>query len=151
MQVDEACRGAVRLPPVPESISAARAAVRRALREWDLEALVDTAQLLTSELATNAVLHARTELEVRVERLGERVRVSVLDRSPASAARRRYGLESGTGRGLGLVEALSAAWGTDPVEGWSKGVWFELDLAGVADASEGALYGEDWLALVDDL
>ena len=151
MQVDEACGAVVRLPAAPESIGAARAAVRRALVSCDLEALVETAQLLTSEVATNAVLHARTDFELRVERRGGRVRISVLDGSPALAARRRYGLDSGTGRGLGLVEALSAAWGCERADGWAKATWFELDPDAVPDADEGALYGEDWLSLVDDL
>ena len=151
MQVDEACRAVVRLPATPDSISTARATVRRALRAWDLDALVDTAQLLTSEVATNAVLHARTDFEVRVERRGDRVRVSVLDGSPRRAARRRYGLDSGTGRGLGLVEALSAAWACEPADGWAKVTWFELDPAATPDSDEGLLYGEDWLSLVDDL
>ena len=151
MQVDEACRAVVRLPAAPDSIGAARAALRRTLRDWDLDALVDTAQLLTSELATNAVLHARTDFELRVERRGDRLRVSVLDGSPRTAARRRYGLDSGTGRGLGLVEALSADWGTSSADGWAKAVWFELDPAAVPLDDEGVLYGEDWLSLVDEL
>ena len=143
----------VRLPPAPDSTSRARAAVRRTLTDWQLEHLVDTVTLLVSELTTNVVLHARTEFEVRVERHGDLVRVTVLDRSPRRAARRRYGLQAGTGRGLGLVETLSVAWGCGPAEGgWTKAVWFEISTAPVEDdAGEGALYGEDWLALVDEL
>ena len=151
MAGDDARRVSVRLPAAPDSISTARQVVRETLTAWDLEHLVDAGQLLTSEVATNAVLHARTGFELRVERRDDVVRITVCDGSGRAVARRRYGLEAGTGRGLGLVETMSVAWGTAPVEGWAKGVWFELDLAGVADAHEGALYGEDWLALVDDL
>jgi len=82
------------------------------------------------------------------------VRVTVLDSSPRPPVRRRHGLSAGTGRGLGLVEALAADWGTSgPVDGWAKGVWFRLptDPSQLRDAGEGALYGDDWLAVVADL
>jgi len=151
MTGDDARRVAVRLPAAPDSISSARQVVRGTLADWDLEHLVDAAQLLTSEVTTNAVLHARTDFELRVELRDDVVRFTVCDRSGRAVARRHYGIEAGTGRGLGLVETMSVAWGTTDVDGWAKGVWFDLDLAGVAEADEGALYGEDWLALVDDL
>jgi anti-sigma regulatory factor (Ser/Thr protein kinase) len=153
MAVTGTRRAPLRLLSAPESISAARSNVGEALVAWGLDGLVDSATLLVSEVATNVVLHARTDFEVRVEQRGDRVRVSVSDGSDRSALRRRYGLEAGTGRGLALVETLSAQWGVDPAEApWSKTVWFELDerVAG-EDGLEGALYGEDWLALVDDL
>ncbi len=146
-------RAPVRLRSAPDSVSRARAAVREALSEWGLHDLVDTAALLASEVTTNVLLHARTEFELRVDRQDGRVRVSVSDGSPRPATRRRYGLDAGTGRGLGLVETLSLDWGTEAAAPpWAKTVWFELDEAGAGDEhAEGALYGEDWLALVDDL
>lgn len=146
--------GGVRLPASPESVGGARRAVSRALGDWQLDHLTDTAMLLVSELATNVLLHARTDFEVRAERRDGRLRVTVLDCSPRQAVRRRYGLDAGTGRGLGIVEALSAAWGSGSAEApWAKGVWFELFLEPDAEPepAEGALYGEDWLDLVDDL
>jgi anti-sigma regulatory factor (Ser/Thr protein kinase) len=152
MVVDEA-HVAVRLPAAPDSVSSARRAVRRALDDWHLDHLVDTVTLLVSELCTNVLLHAGTDFEVRAEHGAGRVRVTVFDASAGDAIRRRYGVDSGTGRGLGLVETLSTAWGTCGGDGqWAKGVWFELsDAEQDDDAPEGALYGEDWLALVDDL
>ena len=84
----------------------------------------------------------------------EHVQVTVLDRSPRRPVRRRHGLGASTGRGLGLVEVLADGWGTaDGVDGWSKGVWFLLpsDVDRLPGVDEGALYGEDWLALVADL
>ncbi|HWH30416.1 MAG TPA: ATP-binding protein [Mycobacteriales bacterium] len=143
----------VRLPPVPDSTGRARSAVRRALTDWRLDHLVDTTTLLVSELTTNVVLHARTDFEVQVERRADVVRVTVLDGSSGRAVRRRYGVEAGTGRGLGLVETLSVAWGCSPGRGeWSKAVWFEVPVDGSeTPGEEGALYGEDWLALVDEL
>jgi anti-sigma regulatory factor (Ser/Thr protein kinase) len=144
----------VRLRAAPESIGVARRSVRRSLEGWGLEHLVHVACLLVSELSTNAVLHARTDLEVLVERRAGCVRVTVLDGSPRLAVRRRYGLDAGTGRGLGMVEAMAARWGCeDGPAPWAKGVWFELsdDPAGQEPSPEGALYGEDWLALVKEL
>ena len=144
----------VPLPPGPAGVSAARRRVLAALDGWGLQGLDDTAALLVSELVTNAVLHARGDVEVRVERRADAVRVTVLDRSARRPVRRRHGLEAGTGRGLGLVDTLSSDWGVaDPTDGWAKGVWFELptDPARPPATDEGALYGEDWLALVSHL
>lgn len=142
------------LPGVPGSAAVARSLVRRTLAEWDLRPLTDTAVLLVSELATNAFLHAGTDLEVRVERTRSGVRVSVLDDSPRVAARRRHGPQTATGRGLGMVEALSTAWGSfGPADRWAKAVWFELpaDTAALPKGDEGQLYGDDWLVMVDEL
>jgi anti-sigma regulatory factor (Ser/Thr protein kinase) len=135
---------AVELPGLPQSVSAARRLVVRTLREWDLDALEATAALLVTELATNAVLHARSDLRVQVERRGEVVRVGVSDASPAGPQRRRHGVEAPTGRGLGLVQLLAADWGTEACgqgSSWRKTVWFELptDPRLLAEPAEGAL------------
>ena len=135
-------------------VGQARALVRRTLLDWQLDHLVDNACLLVSELTTNAVLHARTSFAVTVQHTGERVRVTVHDSAAGAPVRRRNGLHAATGRGLGLIETLAADWGTAPSDlGYGKGVWFELatDDSGTEALGEGAVYGEDWLALVDDL
>lgn len=73
----------------------------------------------------NAVHHAGTDAVVRLYRRPARVRVEVRDRSPRLPVRRRYSEHATTGRGLHLVDSLSAAWGVEPaVDG--KVVWFEL-------------------------
>jgi anti-sigma regulatory factor (Ser/Thr protein kinase) len=87
--------------------------------------LVDTATLLVSEVVTNAVLHAGTEIEVALYRAGSRVRIEVADRSPALPAAKGYATDASTGRGLVLLEALVAAWGVEAAPG-GKVVWFEL-------------------------
>jgi hypothetical protein len=132
------------LPALPQSVGAARRLVVRTLREWDLDALEPTAALLVTELATNAVLHARSALLVRVERRGALVRVGVSDTAPTGPQRRRHGVEAPTGRGIGLVQLLSSDWGTDACgdgSTWCKTVWFELptDPRLLADPAEGAL------------
>ncbi|WP_055557383.1 ATP-binding protein [Streptomyces sp. NBRC 110028] len=95
------------------------------------EALVEVATLCTSELATNAFLHAEGDcLTLRVVIEPPRFRVLVYDASAQLPAAAR--LPEGDrlhGRGLGLVAALADAWGTadaDPVGMYAKAVWFEL-------------------------
>lgn len=84
--------------------------------------------LAVSELATNAVLHARTAFVVTVERLSDGVRVSVTDGDPSLPRLREVGPESITGRGLAIVRSLSRHLQID--EGRSgKTVWFELGMA----------------------
>ena len=66
--------------PLPSSIRSARLFVVDKLQEWQCDDLVDRAALLTSELATNAVVHTGMPYSVRVERIGSTVRVEVADR-----------------------------------------------------------------------
>lgn len=102
-------------------------------------AVADLAVLLASELATNAVIHAPGAyvVTVRCGADGDRVRVEVADRSPASARRCRYSSTSATGRGLGMVEDAASAWGIEPRPGAiGKAVWFELVVPTEADGDD---------------
>ncbi|CAM5460719.1 SpoIIE family protein phosphatase [Streptomyces violaceorubidus] len=112
-------------PDGPVSVAAARRFVCAAL-EGAPSDLVGTAQLLVSELVTNAVLHARTEVEVSVARLDGRVRVRVGDRRPSRGlVPQRCSPYAGTGQGLALVEQLASRFGADSGDA-GKTVWFEL-------------------------
>lgn len=114
-----------RFPPVPESVRNARRFVTDALVGLD-DDVVATVELLTSELATNAVLHAATELEVRVWASDDRIHVSVLDGcAERGVYRTEDDTDAATGRGLGLVEALASDFGVEISEA-SKTVWFEV-------------------------
>ena len=126
----------------PLSVRDARQLVSRTLREWSLEHLDDSATLLVSEVVTNAVLHARTEVCIELERREDVIRVTVADGSPRRPERRRHGLSAGTGRGLGLLATLATDWGSGPAEDpWEKDVWFELPLdpAALPDPPDDAL------------
>ncbi|WP_079084032.1 SpoIIE family protein phosphatase [Streptomyces longwoodensis] len=112
-------------PPEARSVPLARRFVRSALRA-DAPEVVDTAELLTSELVTNAVLHARTDVEVRVWSHEGHVRVRVDDGRPdRPLVPREPRPYAGAGRGLAVVEELASSHGAHPGEG-HKTVWFEL-------------------------
>ncbi len=107
------------------SVGLARRFVSDALCSWGMSALVDSARLVVSELVTNAVLHAQSDVLVQVLLDGGKVRLEVSDESSDTPARRHYGTDATTGRGLGLVAAASTSWGTTVGE-IGKTVWAEL-------------------------
>jgi anti-sigma regulatory factor (Ser/Thr protein kinase) len=108
------------LPATPDSVRTARRFVAERVRRCPVTVASDCL-LLTSELATNCVLHARTDYVVRVAVDEGLVRVEVADREPDLPH------VDERGRGLRLVEDLATAWGTDPcVDGPGKVVWFEV-------------------------
>jgi anti-sigma regulatory factor (Ser/Thr protein kinase) len=113
--------------PNAESPRLARRFVGDALDDLGARGAADSAVLLVSELVTNAVLHARTEVEVIVAPADESVRVSVVDRSPAMPAQRSFSATAGSGRGLHLVESVASRWGVASRD-QGKEVWFEIDL-----------------------
>lgn len=85
--------------------------------------------LVTSELASNAVLHARTPFVVRVRSSPESVRIAVFDHDGALPAPRDHGLGEVTGRGLAIVGSLAAEWGVEQ-EGAGKWVWADVTRSG---------------------
>jgi anti-sigma regulatory factor (Ser/Thr protein kinase) len=140
--------------PVPAAAAAARRFVRDTLSSWELagehagpgeraewaqrDALVDDAVLLTSELVTNAVLHAGTPVQVTCRLLGDlsdgAVEIAVLDRRPTQLRPDRphtaaEAAERTNGRGLQLPSELATAWGVTYARA-AKAVWFRLNLAG---------------------
>ena len=100
----------LRLPPTARSTTQARRFVLGVLADWGLEKLRDTAALLTSEVVTNSVLHARTEIEVTVTRLDDGIRIEVADGSRRAPVRRMQLDEATTGRGVELLEQLAGSW-----------------------------------------
>jgi PAS domain S-box-containing protein len=129
----------VRLDPVPGSAREARAFVSGALEEAGQPDFEDSATLLVSELVTNAILHARTSIEVAVAVTEATVYVGVSDTSGQLPARRDYGTRATTGRGLALVDLIAARHGTETHDEGSKTVWFEL---GTADDQVHQITGE---------
>ncbi|MCU1485777.1 MAG: peptidylprolyl isomerase [Actinomycetia bacterium] len=114
------------LPPVVASARRARALVTEQLEQWGETDLVETAQLCVSEIVTNAVVHAGTPVHLEVQLLADRVRVEVGDGGAAPPEKVDADDEDVHGRGIAIVEMLSAAWGVEPLDD-GKCVWFELE------------------------
>jgi CheY-like chemotaxis protein len=106
---------------------AARRFVTEALRMWDLDELADSVTLLVSELVTNAIVHAGSDVEVLVRLTGETACVEVTDSSEAPPTPREAMLDETSGRGLALVEAMARRWGVRRLPDGGKTVWFEVD------------------------
>ncbi|WP_406725677.1 SpoIIE family protein phosphatase [Streptomyces sp. GD-15H] len=116
------------LPREPRSVGRAREHARAQLLGWDLEPLVDTTELLVSELVTNALRYGEGEIRLRL--LLDRTLVcEVWDSGLVQPRRRRARDTDEGGRGLQLVGLLSAAWGSRRTPR-GKTVWFELPLPG---------------------
>ncbi len=115
------------------SAGGARRFVTATLEGWGLDELTEVASLLVSELVSNALLHAGTDLDVHLRRSDGMVRVEVHDRSPRLPERKYYSTMSVTGRGLVFVSELAQSWGFEPND-QGKLVWFELDEASAPEA-----------------
>ena len=107
---------------------AARRFVTQALSGWDDDEgdLTDTVTLLVSELVTNAVIHAGSDVEVMVRLTSTAARIEVTDASASSITPRDATTEEDSGRGLALVGSLAQRWGVRPLPGGGKTVWFEV-------------------------
>ncbi|MFI1169157.1 ATP-binding protein [Streptomyces sp. NPDC020801] len=125
------------LPRAPSSVPKARQLVREALAVWELTHLTDAAELIISELSTNAVQHTRYPVfRVKVQRGHDgRVRLAVIDKSTAEPALRPMDDEAEEGRGLALVATVAHEWGTDAL-GWGKRVWADLEAAESSEQSQ---------------
>ena len=94
-----------------ESVAQARRLVKRQLDDWGQSDLSDDARLVVSELLTNAALHAKPPIKLRLARLPTGVRLEVSDGSPELPLKVHAGTDVMTGRGWSLVEALCHSWG----------------------------------------
>ena len=111
------------LPSIPESVPTARSRVRAALSLHGLGEYAEDAAAITSELVTNAIQHvcgdgaATVGVRISRGRNPEAVTVAVSDSSLDGPDMREAPADGERGRGLRIVEALSAAWGWRPEEG----------------------------------
>jgi phosphoserine phosphatase RsbU/P len=116
-----------RLAPSARSASHARRIVEAAVAEAGLGQWLDEAVLLVTELVTNAVVHAGTELELHVKTDASTLRIEVVDRMPAVLPLIQYSPADARegGRGIFLLDALATEWGTRHF-GAGKSIWFCL-------------------------
>jgi PAS domain S-box-containing protein len=115
--------------------------IRDYLSRAGREDLADTAELLVSEIVTNALVHAGTNIEVAFSFVDGGLRIEVTDGSPHAPSPRSYGPSAGTGRGLLLLEEMVDAWGVEFAE-HGKTVWFTIASERHADGSPAAALGE---------
>jgi len=111
---------------VPEAVRHARRYTKRVMRAWGVSDDLDAVLLVVSELVTNALVHTDGQVRLDLTLINHRLRISVADNSPRTPVKpTNIGWEATGGRGILLVEAMSAAWGTVPVSG-GKQVWSDV-------------------------
>ncbi|WP_224756137.1 ATP-binding protein [Streptomyces sp. col6] len=133
----------------PNAVALARLHTADVLSGWGISSdIVETAKLLVSELATNAVRHSETgrapafslasqssvqTFELLLEALPGAVRLSVWDRDVRPPVLKEVGVDATGGRGIFIVAAMSRDWGHYPARGLpGKVVWAEIALASVS-------------------
>ncbi|QKW09534.1 SpoIIE family protein phosphatase [Streptomyces sp. NA04227] len=149
-------RAAATFEPVGRSVATARSFVRDTLQGWGFADVIDDAVVLTSELVTNAVVHAGTAAEVLCLRSENSVRIEVGDRYPErEIPLQQSAVNMGSpdregGRGLQLCAALAGHWGVE-YSPTHKHVWFALELPDrpVGTRSAGPSLPTDVLPLAD--
>ena len=101
------------------------------LQAWNLEGAGEHTELLLSELVSNVVRHVGGPMAVRLSRRDGIIRIEVDDASAAALVVDHPGPD-GEGRGMLLIVALAARWGTEMHPGHGKTVWFEIEGASCA-------------------
>lgn len=112
--------------PDAVQVQAVRRFVASSLESWGLDP--GDVTLLVNELATNAVLHARSPFTVTLIRRGCRLRVEVFDDNSRLPNFALVPPDANSGRGLTLVQALAGAWGVETHVESGKTIWFEVGL-----------------------
>lgn len=123
--MDDARRTDFTLQRDPAQAREARRHVARACTGLARD-VVEIAQLLTTELVTNAIEHGTGEIRLGITRSDTDLRVDVSDAAPGRPRATEAAPHQTRGRGLLLVEAMAAAWGVEPPIGQPKTVWFRL-------------------------
>jgi len=115
----------VDLPPEPASATRARALARERFSQSCSRDTLDTIALLVTELVTNAILHARTTMQLTLDTRPGVVRITVEDESNEQPTLQHYTSDAVTGRGLALVEQLASSWGVEDTPN-GKLVWCHI-------------------------
>jgi anti-sigma regulatory factor (Ser/Thr protein kinase) len=124
--VKENMRASKVFEPVPAQVRDARGFAASVLRSWGVD--TDDVVLLVSELATNAVLHARSEFGISLSHEGDRVRVEVSDGNSRLPSFVTVPHDANSGRGLLLLQTVSGSWGVES-HGNGKTIWFEMTVS----------------------
>jgi anti-sigma regulatory factor (Ser/Thr protein kinase) len=129
------------LRPLPSAVRCARLHAKLVLREWNLAHVEEDAELIVSELATNA-LHASRSLSddqpivLHLQASHERLTIQVWDALPAAPHPQPHAIDAETGRGLEIVSILSDRWGFYRPRTGGKLVWAILELKTLPDSAD---------------
>lgn len=117
------------LPHDLGSVRESRRFLRDVLGRWGLGTMEDAAQLVVSELVTNAITHAASACQLRLARRPSTVRVEVVDTGAGIPDPQPESPSGEHGRGMHIVTVLCLAWGTEVLAEGGKVVWAELPLS----------------------
>jgi CheY-like chemotaxis protein len=126
---DRGVRAVRDLPRDLLSVREARRFLREVLERWGLGRVEDAAQLVVSELVTNAITHAHSSCQLRLSRSSNAVRVEVVDCGAGTPDPQPDNPAGEHGRGMHIVAVLSLAWGTEVLAPGRKVVWAELPVS----------------------
>jgi anti-sigma regulatory factor (Ser/Thr protein kinase) len=108
-------------------VATARRLTKEALSRWGCDGLIDDAQLVVTELVTNAILHSKSDCTVTIDLGAQKLRIAVTDNGNGVPEPQPFDLTREGGRGLLIVATLADAWGVIPEDGAAgKTVWAEL-------------------------
>ncbi|HKA03778.1 MAG TPA: ATP-binding protein [Acidimicrobiales bacterium] len=120
-------RASVELPAATTAPRDARRFTARTLRDWGADHATEEAELIVSELVTNAFRHADSPSRLALSMNGECLRIEVVDHGSGGAVRRHARPDDVGGRGLLLVEIMADRWGARR-DGQEHVVWCEIAL-----------------------
>jgi serine/threonine-protein kinase RsbW len=126
-----------RFPNDPQSVPAARRFADRVLSGVSAETL-EAVELMVSELATNCIRHTDSDFDLTIIRGGGDIRVEATDAAGGAPKMRSPKPTDPSGRGLKIVDMLSATWGVERRGGPGKTVWFTIAEASPAPAGRAA-------------
>lgn len=109
----------------PGSVTAARRFATETLRAAPAE-IIEVVELMVSELATNCIRHTGSGFDLAISRGPSEILVEATDHSSRAPHMRSPRPTDPSGRGLRIIEMLSAAWGVDQRRGQGKTVWFKV-------------------------
>jgi len=114
------------VPSAAESVAGVRRFATNVLSGWSIAPdVIDDVVMVVGELVTNAILHSRSPIELRLSRTSDRLVVAVHDGTTAVPRRQQSSLDAEHGRGMQLVSAIADQWGVRPTE-HGKSVWCEI-------------------------
>jgi serine phosphatase RsbU (regulator of sigma subunit)/anti-sigma regulatory factor (Ser/Thr protein kinase) len=144
-RIPEDHRVCFRLEPELSSVRQARSLIRDPLKRWGLEDLIDSSELLVSELVTNAIRYANGEVLLRLILEPDSLTCEVHDSSPALPRVLQADKDAENGRGLHVVSLIASKWGVRRTAG-GKVVWCEQQIPAEVTAAMLAAMGTPALA-----